>query len=381
VSQALQIGRYEVIHKLREGGMGAVFLARDPARPGACGLAVIKRTRAGRAGDEQFAAMFRNEIRINALLDSPNVPRFIEAGEHEGAPYLVLEYIHGADLKEVLGAAWERPGCGLDAELAAYIGVGVAAALDHAHRLCDQQLNPLNVVHRDITPHNIRLGHDGAVKVLDFGVAKAANQSFVTAAGVTKGKFPYMSPEQVVGDTVDAQTDIFALGIVMHETLTRRSLFAHEDAAITISAIQSARIPLPSELTGAAVPARLEAIVMRALERDRARRYAGADELLAELEALLRELAGAAPPEQRLARLITELFGDGEARLAAVLQPDDAGSDESGAGSTIIEAGALDSGPDSDFDDSDAYDPEASTVKGRPDFTSQLLTPRSRNKG
>jgi serine/threonine-protein kinase len=353
------IGRYEVVRKLREGGMGEVLLARDPDLEGPDCLVVVKRMHRATNDLEQYAAMFRNETRLLALLNHPNIPRFLYSGKHEGAYYLVMEHVHGADLDEVL----ERPDERLTPALVAHITASAAAALHHAHGLTDDQGNSLEVVHRDISPNNVRIGHDGAVKVIDFGVAKAATQSFITAAGVTKGKFPYMSPEQVEGGVVDAQTDIFALGIVMHEMLTYRQLFAADEVAITISAIQSARIPRPSELTGVDVPDELEAIVMRALERDRQLRYPSAELMQRDLEAYLRrDPAGSA----ELSRQMTRLYGDANEQLARVTTAEREQDLSDRMESKVEDRGVIEADVMFDEHDEDEYHDEDATVRGRP---------------
>lgn len=352
------IGRYEVIRKLREGGMGEVLLARDPDLEGPGGLVVVKRMHRATNDLEEYAAMFRNETRLLAQLSHPNIPRFLYSGKHGGGYYLVMEHVHGADLNEVL----ERPEARLTPALVAHITASAAAALHHAHGLIDDQGNSLKVVHRDVSPHNVRLGHDGVVKVIDFGVAKATTQSFVTATGVTKGKFPYMSPEQVEGGVVDAQTDIFALGIVMHEMLTYRRLFAADEVAITISAIQSARIPRPSELTGMAVPDRLESIVMKALQRDRKLRYASAALMQRDLEDYLRgEPSGSA----ELSRHMTQLYGDADEQLARVSSTEHETENEpNNERNEVDDRGVIEA--DAMFDETDEYHDDDATVRGRP---------------
>jgi serine/threonine protein kinase len=331
-----------------------VLLARDPDLEGPAGLVVVKRMHRATNDMEEYAAMFRNETRLLALLDHPNIPRFLYSGKHEGAYYLVMEHVHGADLEEVL----KRPEVRLSPALAAHITASAASALHHAHVLTDDRGAPLKVVHRDVSPHNVRIGHEGAVKVIDFGVAKATTQSFVTAAGVTKGKFPYMSPEQVVGGVLDAQTDIFALGIVMHEMLTYRRLFAADEVAITISAIQSARIPRPSELTGVAVPDELESIVMRALERDRQLRYPSAEEMHRDLEAYLqRDPAGTV----ELCQHMTQLYGDAAEQLARVSTAEQERQQSEVADRGVIEADEM-----FDETETDEYHDEDATVRGRP---------------
>lgn len=259
---AVAFGRYQLLKKIASGGMGQVFLART-AQTGFEKLVVIKRILPHLVEDEEFLQMFFDEARIAARLNHPNLVQIFDLGEVNGMHYLAMEYVQGDDLRRVEKASrrQQRP---LPLGVACRIIADAAAGLDYAHKLKDSAGRPLNLIHRDVSPQNILVGFDGGVKLIDFGVARAAGRLQHTATGILKGKYPYMSPEQIAGEPYDHTSDQFALGIVFWEILTGKRLFKGESDLVTMRLVRECNVPRPSSLNPA-LPPKLDAIVLRAL--------------------------------------------------------------------------------------------------------------------
>jgi serine/threonine protein kinase len=275
-SRPTRIGRYQLIGKLANGGMAEAYLALSGELTALRSLVVVKRILPHLSSQEQFVRMFLDEARIGALLDHPNIARIIEVGRDGDGYFLVMEPVQGKPLSAVLRRAVgaKRP---LPHAQAAFIVGQAANGLGYAHALSDAGGAPLNIVHRDISPQNILVSFDGAVKVIDFGVASALGRITETIPGGLKGKIEYMSPEQASGDSADRRSDIFALGVVLWEALCGRRLFRRHTELETMRAIFDEPIPrLPKT---AAVSPRLETIVMRALERAPEDRFQDAREM------------------------------------------------------------------------------------------------------
>ncbi len=268
------IGKYVVRRKLAEGGMAEIYLAAALGPEGFEKDVVIKRVRPGLAGDPDFVRMFIAEARVASRLNHANLVHIFDFDKHQDTYYLAMEYVRGHSLWELRRRCQER-GVALPPILVAQIGMEVARGLAYAHRLTENGQS-LELVHRDVTPHNVLLSFDGAVKLTDFGIAKAGGRA--TGSGMLKGKFAYMSPEQARGDLVDARTDVFALGVTLWELLTGARLFEGDGDVAVLRAVQERLIVPPARLNPA-VAAPLDAAVMRALERDRDRRWATAHEL------------------------------------------------------------------------------------------------------
>jgi serine/threonine-protein kinase len=277
-----QFGRYELLKRLAGGGMGEVYLARQRGLAGFQKLVVIKTLLPHLCEDEEFIAMFTDEARLSAQLIHPNICQVFEFDEIGGNYYIAMEYLRGEDLRRLFRACQEQ-GRPLPLPLICRIVADAAAGLAFAHSLRDPAGRPYGIVHRDISPQNILVTLDGGVKIIDFGIAKAAGRAQHTRTGSLKGKCSYMSPEQASGEAVDARADIFALGIVLHELLTGRRLFKAEDDAQTLARVRECRVPPPSEVDPA-IDAGLDPIVLKALEKDPARRYESAQELRLALE-------------------------------------------------------------------------------------------------
>lgn len=269
------IGKYIVRRKLAEGGMAEIFLCKATGAEGFEKEVVIKRVRPALAHDEQFVEMFITEARLASRLNHPNVVQIYDFAKHEDTYYLAMEYVRGASLYDVRKRAREMM-MPMPVTLAAQLCMEVARGLHYAHKLTDRSGDSLKLVHRDVTPHNVLLSFDGAVKLTDFGIAKAGNK--LSQAGSLKGKFAYMSPEQSRGEDIDARSDIFALGIVLWELLTGGRLFEADSDIQLLRVVQTRAIAPPRRLNPD-VPEELDRIVLKALERDPAARYQTAQEL------------------------------------------------------------------------------------------------------
>jgi serine/threonine protein kinase len=268
------IGRYVVVRKLAEGGMAEIFLAAAQGPEGFEKEVVIKRIRSGFADDPAFVQMFVEEAKVVSRLSHANIVQIIDFARHEETYYLAMEYVRGRSLSEAHKRARELS-VPLAPVLVAYLGQEIARGLAYAHRLSEGGRS-LDLVHRDVTPHNVLLSYDGAVKLTDFGIAKASNRA--TSSGMLKGKFAYMSPEQARGEHVDPRTDVFALGVTLWELLTAGRLFDAESDVGVLRAVQEREVLAPSVLNPE-VDEELDRVILRALERDLARRYQSAQEL------------------------------------------------------------------------------------------------------
>ena len=275
-------GRYLLVGLIARGGMAEVYRAI----PRATGdrLVAIKVMRSSLAKEPKFVEMFVREGRLAVMLDHPNIVRTLEVGSHEGQYFIAMEYISGKDLTQVLRRC-QQEGRRIPVPHAVFIAKKVCEGLHHAHTLTDPTGRPLNIVNRDVSPSNIRLSYDGEVKLLDFGIAQAMLK-FTSEIGVLKGKFSYMSPEQIRGMPLDCRTDIFSTGIVLHEMLTTEKLFRGESEFDLMEKVRKAEVTPPSKFNRR-VPPELDRIVLKALAREPADRYQTAAELAEALDEVL----------------------------------------------------------------------------------------------
>ena len=278
---AVAFGRYQLLKKIASGGMGQVFLART-AQAGFEKLVVIKRILPHLVEDEEFLDMFFDEARIAARLNHPNLVQIFELGDVEGMHFLAMEYVQGDDVRRVekQSRKQQRP---MPLGVTCRIIADAAAGLDYAHKLKDSQGRPLSLIHRDVSPQNILVSFDGGVKLIDFGVARAAGRAQHTATGILKGKYPYMSPEQIAGEAYDHRSDQFALATVFWEILTGRRLFKGDSDFVTMRLVRECNVPAPSSIN-AALPKELDAIVLKALSPKAQHRFVDAGELRMALE-------------------------------------------------------------------------------------------------
>jgi eukaryotic-like serine/threonine-protein kinase len=322
-----RLDRYEILGELAQGGMAEILLGRLVGPSGFERVVVIKRILPQLAREKAFVEMFLDEARTVARLRHPNVVQVYELGGEvpspeetgngsgAGAPgralYLVMEYLEGESVSGMLrrlSARKER----LDPWLAAHVVAEACRGLHAAHELTDGEY-PLDLVHRDVSPQNLFVTYTGSVKVLDFGIAKAADRTSRTEAGQVKGKLLYMSPEQCEGKALDRRSDVFALGAVLHELLTGRSLFRRGTPLATLKAICEQDAPPPSTFPGVGPRVRVfDEVCARALARRRDERYLTAAELRRDLVAAMRLIERPErpeEPEEQLGQLMHEIFG------------------------------------------------------------------------
>jgi eukaryotic-like serine/threonine-protein kinase len=277
-------GKYQLLKKLATGGMAEVWLARQTGIEGFQKELVVKRILPHLAEDREFVEMFKNEALIAARFNHPNIAQVYEFGEANGTYYIAMEFIHGEDLGRVM-----RKASGMNQWIARPLAIRIVASacegLYYAHSRNDDRGQPLNVVHRDISPQNILISFDGSVKLVDFGIAKAADQASMTKSGAIKGKFAYMAPEQAAGKHLDRRADIFAIGLVLYEMLTGHRPLKKDSELATLQAAMECAIPSPSEV--ADVPRDMDHVVMRALAKSADDRYDNAREFQTALEELL----------------------------------------------------------------------------------------------
>lgn len=300
-------GRYCLLERLSMGGMAEIFKARPFYAQDLRRYLVVKRILPHLANDEEFITMFVDEARLTIELSHPNVCQLYELGQLDGSYYIVMEYIAGRDVLSIIN--WFRKNRSfLTTELVAFIVAEICAGLDYAHKKRVSGGTSLNVVHRDISPQNVLVGYDGSVKVIDFGIARAASRRQRTEIGVLKGKFGYMSPEQVRGEDLDRRSDVFATGILFWEMLTARRLFYAKNEYDILDRVKNMDVPPPSSIN-ADVPPELDEIVAKALVRDRDERYQWAGEMEADLRAWLAR-SGRSYDAGLLAKWMSQAYGD-----------------------------------------------------------------------
>jgi len=285
------LGPFLLVDRLGSGGMGDVFKAvreDDTQREGPRQFFAVKRIRPEVGQDRELVKRLVDEARITALLDHPNIVKVFDFQQADRSYFIVMEYLDGADLASVLRAL-KRTKMSLRPAPVAEIGAQVARGLHYAHTFVDNSGHPSRIVHRDISPSNIMLLRDGRVKIVDFGVAKASELLRITETipGTVRGKPAYFSPEQARGEALDGRSDIFSLGVTLWELLTGRRLFSGPTSVERIKALLGAQLEPPSRYRREIPPA-IDRIVLRALQRERGRRYQTAAELADELESFLR---------------------------------------------------------------------------------------------
>jgi hypothetical protein len=278
-----------LVDRLGAGGMAEVFRAVVIGPEQFERVVVVKRILPHLTENPSFVKMFIDEATLCGRLSHPNIIQVYEFGREEGQYFIAMEYVEGLNLASVLGDLAER-GENVPVNLAADVLRQTCLGLGYAHALSAADGKALNIIHRDVTPSNIMISYAGAVKILDFGIARVANMARIsnTDAGQVKGKSSYLAPEQVKGVPFDHRVDIFSAGIVLHETLTGRRLFKGSNPVHTLELIEKLTVPPPSRLHPA-VPARLDEIVLRALERDPDQRYQSALQMAEDLEEFLIE--------------------------------------------------------------------------------------------
>ena len=316
-----QVGRYRLCFELASGGMATVYLARMDGPHGFEKLVALKRVHPHLVSDRRYVEMFLDEARIASGITHANVCSVFDFGESGGEYYLAMEYLVGEPLARLFrrasASAEQRESPLLTLKMARIIEEA-CEGLHAAHESRDASGQPLNVVHRDVSPRNLFITYSGVVQVVDFGIASARQRVHRTATGQLKGTMPYMAPEQVTGAGADRRLDIWSLGVVLWELLTLERLFRRETEAETMYAVLVGDIPLPSDRR-ADIPPELDTIVMKALERDPAKRWQTAREMGQALRAFASKqsaVVGAA----ELSNWMEGLFPQGEAQKREIME-------------------------------------------------------------
>jgi eukaryotic-like serine/threonine-protein kinase len=281
MADGIPFGSYRLQRRLGRGGMAEVFLARRVGADGVEQRVALKRMLPHLSDSPELRAMFLDEAKLPAQLHHRNVVQIYEFGRVDDHDFIAMELVDGVDVAQLIGRASHKP---VPFPLAARIFADVCAALDQAHHLRDPSGQPLGLVHRDVSPQNILVGYDGIVKLVDFGIAKAAFAAGRTAPGVFKGKYAYMSPEQVDGLPLDGRSDLFSAGVCLYELLTGKPLFRRDDITEAMREIRALQMAIEPERHRRDLPSGLAAIVRRALARSPEDRYPDAASMKLELE-------------------------------------------------------------------------------------------------
>ena len=272
-----KFGKYLLLERVAVGGMAEVFVAKAFGVEGFERLLAIKKILPTLGTDAEFIRMFVDEARIAAQLTHPNIVQVLELGKHDGSLYIAMEYVSGRDLRRLM-ERYRRQNQPMPLQQACFIVAEVCEALDHAHRKRDAQGRALGIVHRDVSPQNVLVGFEGAVKLIDFGIAKAESRLSQTQSGILKGKFSYMSPEQVKGHPLDGRSDVFACGILLWEMVSGEKLFAGDSDVAVLEKVRKAAVPPPRNC-----PPELAKVMLKALAADPAQRHPTASALQDEL--------------------------------------------------------------------------------------------------
>lgn len=283
-AEPVRFGHYYLLGLIARGGMAEVYRARLTDSEGPARMLAIKVMRPELVREARFVDMFHREGQLALLLRNNAIVETVELGDIDGRHYIAMEYIGGRDLTQILRRC-QKSNLRIPVPHAVHIGVGIAEGLDFAHNLSGTDGRPLSLVNRDVSPSNVRVAFTGEVKLLDFGIAQAL-MKFTSEIGVLKGKFSYMSPEQIRGMPVDQRTDIFSAGIIIHEMLTTEKLFRGDTEFALMERVRKAEVAPPSKFNRRVSP-ELDRIVMKALARDVSQRYQDSAELFTDLKAVL----------------------------------------------------------------------------------------------
>jgi eukaryotic-like serine/threonine-protein kinase len=283
--QPIPFGKYLLLDRVNIGGMAEVWRAKIFGTGGTSRLVAIKRILPNIAEDEDFIAMFIDEAKIMVQLHHLNIAKIEELAHQMDSYFIVMEYVSGRDLRAVFERC-RKNGEPAPVALTCFVLAQAAEGLAYAHRAKDHQGREMDIVHRDVSPQNMLVSYAGEVKVIDFGIAKAANKATRTQAGILKGKFGYMSPEQIRGLPIDCRSDIFALGVCLFEVLTGERLFVGESDFSVLEKVRKVEM-LPPSYFNKKISEPLEKIVLKALAKETSDRYQHADELAADLRSFM----------------------------------------------------------------------------------------------
>jgi len=305
--QPIRFGKYLLVEKLATGGMAQLYRAKIIGVEGFEKFIAIKQILPHLAHEEELITSFIDEAKLAALLNHQNVVQIYDFGSMENSYFITMEFLYGKDLRGVNTKAREK-GSPVNLENALYLISKVCAGLDYAHNLKDFQGKSLNIIHRDISPQNVFLTYQGDVKIVDFGIAKAASQSTITQVGMIKGKVAYMSPEQAAGKVIDHRSDIFATGILLYELVAGGRMFKGDDTLQILSKVREAEFtPLGTLKTG--LPDKLYDIVAKALAKEPEDRYQSCADMQADIEECIFRL-NLRPSGRSLAEYLKLLFAE-----------------------------------------------------------------------
>jgi eukaryotic-like serine/threonine-protein kinase len=309
-------GKYRILAELGQGGTATVSLAVARGPADFSKLVVLKVMKSALLQERDFSGMFMNEARLAARLNHPNIVQTNEVFDHGGLPVIVMEYLEGQSLSSVL--ARSRGVSRLPLEMHLRIISDVLSGLHYSHELRDFDGTPLNVVHRDMSPHNVFVTFDGHVKLLDFGIAKLAGSHVETATGVIKGKLRYMSPEQITGEVIDRRADVFAVGVMLWEAAADARMWAGMSEATIMNHLLNGEVPTPKQ-ANPEVDERLEAIIMKALSSEPADRHPSAAALQAELDDYLSNLGSEIRPRD-IGKRVADMFEDVRTQTRRIIE-------------------------------------------------------------
>ncbi len=302
--QPVRFGKYLLLDKIAVGGMAELYRAKIIGVQGFEKLIAVKRILPHLTTEDELITSFIDEAKLAALLNHPNIVQIYDFGHMESSYFLAMEYLIGKDLRFIAKRSNER-GLPIGLEHTLFIASRLCSALEYAHNLKDFQGKPLHLVHRDISPQNVFITYDGQVKIVDFGIAKAASQSTMTQVGMIKGKVAYMSPEQAEGKAIDHRSDIFAAGIVLYEMLTGHRMLEGDTLTILTRLREGQYVPPGDAIKD--LPPKLKSILDRALAKDLEGRYQSSADMLADLEECLYDLS-LRPSARGLSLFMKDLF-------------------------------------------------------------------------
>ena len=304
VFEPKQFGKYQLLDKIAVGGMAELFRAKLTGAQGFEKLIAIKKILPNLSREENLVTAFIDEAKLAALLHHENIIQIYDFGSMDDQYFIAMEYLFGKDLRTITRTARKKD-LALGMENIAYIVSRICAGLDYSHNLKDLQGKPLNIIHRDINPQNILVTYEGQVKIIDFGIAKAASHNTQTRENLIKGKLAYMSPEQANGQNIDHRSDIFSTGIILYELLAARRMFSGETMHV-LSLVRDAQYDPPEEVIPD-LPSKLNTILRQALAKEPDERYQSAGEMLADIEEFMFELS-LRPNARSFAGYVKELF-------------------------------------------------------------------------
>jgi serine/threonine protein kinase len=304
-----RFGPYQLLDRVAIGGMAEVFKAKRTGVEGFEKIVALKRILPHLSDNKEFLDMFVDEAKMVAGLAHPSIVQIYDLGLIEKSYYIAMEYVHGHDLRTIMRRAREK-GLRMPLDLSLRVVSQVCAALEYAHRKKDERGRPMEIVHRDVSPQNILISFEGEVKLVDFGIAKAATKASNTDRGALRGKLLYMSPEQAWGRAIDRRSDVFSLGIVLYEMVTETKPFIGAGTEMTILELVRQCVITPAREINPRVPEALDRVIMKALAREPGERYQDAGQMQRGLERFLRER----PPvtARDLARFLELIFDRAE---------------------------------------------------------------------